>query len=668
MIRIKHGPLTWPVSRFIVLLTIGFLGASSWLVFGANWMPGWDEIARLDRLPTLRTNATVGCVSSYDRTGGNDDGFSGKYSFIREEPDGLVIADLTGPGVITRIWTPTPSDDVLQFFFDGEHQPRIEVGFRELFLGKHPDFAPPLVGYGVGGFYSYVPIAYAQSCKVQMRAKKVQFYQINYAQYSPGTPIKTFVRTTPTAIVASLNPAAKLWSACGTDLSAAAAPEGRKLNLVANQITLTPHAATTVYRTEHPGRLVGLRLTPANAVASKSRDLVLRIAFDGHEPAVLAPLGDFFGFAWGQPAMQSLLVGTSGETLYSYFPMPFSQSAAVEIVSDRDQPVKLSAEIVVADVPLAANEGRFYAQWRRENPTQIGTPFTFLDLDGQGHLVGCVLQAQGFESGKTLFFEGDDQTTIDGRLAIHGTGSEDFFNGGWYDVPDRWEKRLSFPLSGCLGYAKQLGRTGGYRLMLGDAYVFQHHLKQTIEHSGTSNSIPTDYCAVSYWYSAQQPSPALTLPPAKDRRVVDLKEIVFPAWWQIPIHAFCFDRASLTRGLEKLGGEDVRFLSLVAAGADWFGPPFVSFTCELPTTGTYEILIDAIKGPGQNSVQLCQNEIPAGAPVNLQAENRARSGRVSLGKLELIEGKNNLMLKVISQDPKPTRLAFDLIELICVQK
>ena len=61
------------------------------------------------------------------------------------------------------------------------------------------------------------------------------------------------------------------------------------------------------------------------------------------------------------------------------------------------------------------------------------------------------------------FFEGDDQATIDGVLAVHGTGSEDFFNGGWYDVPGRWEDRVSLPFSGSLDFKRHLGRTGGYR-------------------------------------------------------------------------------------------------------------------------------------------------------------------------------------------------------------
>jgi len=77
--------------------------------------------------------------------------------------------------------------------------------------------------------------------------------------------------------------------------------------------------------------------------------------------------------------------------------------------------------------------------------------------------VGSILQAQGIEPGNTFFFEGDEQVTIDGELSIHGTGSEDSFNGGWYDVPGRWDGRFSLPLSGCLDYKKPLGRTGGYR-------------------------------------------------------------------------------------------------------------------------------------------------------------------------------------------------------------
>ena len=109
---------------------------------------GVGELLRLDRLARFKESIRVGSVSSYDRTGGNDDGFSGKYSFVRKEPGALVIADLQGPGVIYRVWTPTPTDDLVEFLFDGETEPRIRIKFRDLFLGNDREFPRPLVGFG----------------------------------------------------------------------------------------------------------------------------------------------------------------------------------------------------------------------------------------------------------------------------------------------------------------------------------------------------------------------------------------------------------------------------------------------------------------------------------------------------------------------------------------
>src|SRR4051794_11892739 len=90
---------------------------------------GIPELHRLDLLPRFKSSIKVASISSYDRTGGNDDGFSGKYSFVRKEGEGLVIADLKGPGVIYRIWTPTPTDEPIEFYFDGETQPRIQMKY-----------------------------------------------------------------------------------------------------------------------------------------------------------------------------------------------------------------------------------------------------------------------------------------------------------------------------------------------------------------------------------------------------------------------------------------------------------------------------------------------------------------------------------------------------------
>ena len=425
----------------LVVVAILILSTTSDAFAAENpWVPGIQELYRLDRLPVLRESVKVASVSSYDRTGGNNDGFGGQYSFVRKEKDGLVLADLEGPGVIYRLWTPTPTDDVLEFYFDGEDKPRIQVKFRELFLGQHPGFERPLVGFGVGGFYSYVPLPYEKSCKVFIRAERMQFYQINYATYPPGAAIKSFSAEPSVEQRRHIEKARRLFDSAGGDISAYVVPEGGVIEPVTAKVTLEAGKTAALFDVDRPGRIVGIRLWPADALAGKGRDIVLRAYWDGDaEPAIASPAGDFFGYAWGEPAIRSLLVGTDEGVNYCYFPMPFDKSGRIELYAEPglDRNVSVQAQVLFVPVARRENEGRFYALWRRENPTTKGKPFTFLETGGRGHLVGFIQQSQGLESGNTYFFEGDDQTTIDGELVIHGTGSEDFYNGGWYDVAGR---------------------------------------------------------------------------------------------------------------------------------------------------------------------------------------------------------------------------------------
>src|SRR5439155_9357166 len=191
--------------------------------------------------------------------------------------------------------------------------------------------------------------------------------------------------------------------------------------------------------------------------------------------------------------------------------------------------------------------------------------------------VGVTLQAQGMVSGTTPFFEGDDEAVIDGELAAHGTGSEDFFNGGWYDVPGRWDRRLSFPLSGCLDYRKPLARSGAYRFFLGDACAYRKSLRLTIEHAPEGNKTPADYVGVTYFYSEGPPDPQEPLPTAGARQVHDLEQIVFDPGWNVPVYAFSMRNATLAKKEEKVAGENLRCLSMRAEGTDVFGPHYVAF-------------------------------------------------------------------------------------------
>jgi hypothetical protein len=106
----------------------------------------------------------------------------------------------------------------------------------------------------------------------------------------------------------------------------------------------------------------------------------------------------------------------------------------------------------------------------------------------------------------TYFFEGDDSTATDGHFRMHGTGSEDYFNGGWYAFPDRWDAKMSLPLHGCLEYNLPFCRTGGYRFFLSDKIPFEKCIYHSIEHGPVQNAIAVAYTSLSFYYGNKPPS------------------------------------------------------------------------------------------------------------------------------------------------------------------
>ena len=95
--------------------------------------------------------------------------------------------------------------------------------------------------------------------------------------------------------------------------------------------------------------------------------------------------------------MKSLMVGTADKVNYCYFPMPFDKTGRIELYSEPTLEAERAVEAEVLFVPIARqkNEGKFYALWRRENPTTKGKPFKFIETKGRGHIVGDLQQSQG---------------------------------------------------------------------------------------------------------------------------------------------------------------------------------------------------------------------------------------------------------------------------------
>jgi len=536
----------------------------------------------------------------------------------------------------------------------------------DLYDGTHAPFLAPLVVMGAGGYTSYVPLTFRKSCKILLRAESFKFYDINYAVYPPDFDLPTFENPPSAEFLRHFEAAAKLFARTGSDISEALVPAGVAVSRTSVQGSLPPGGSLTLFKSSRPGRILGLKIGPASAFAGAGRDILLRIFWDGaSEPAVNCPIGDFFGTSFGDPAVRSLLLGTDEDTDYVYLPMPYERSARIELVSERTggPAVGVRAEVVHAPLGKAADEGRFYARWRRENPTTTGVPYTYLRTSGRGHVVGVILQAQGVQTGSTGFFEGDDRAEIDGEMAIFGTGSEDSFNGGYYDIPGRWEQRTSLPLSGCLDYQKALARTGGYRLMITDAYAYAKSINYTIEHGPEGNAVPTDYASVVFFYSQDPPPADPPLPPASARKVTGLDRILFTPGWNVPIRTTSLRNAVWTKTTEEVGKDRVRYFSMKTTGPFSYGH-HVSFICDLPAAGSYRVSVKAVLGPDQGILRLFERDRPAGEPANLYAPARALSGELPLGVFEMRRGENVLYLHLTGADPRSKGIGFALVEII----
>ncbi|MFC6101904.1 glycoside hydrolase family 172 protein [Olivibacter domesticus] len=498
------------------------IGMQLLLILGYAQQKKINIVTELDKLHDIKdlpsySQATVGQFSSYDRTGGNDDGFSGKYSYIKRNVDStLVLFEAKGNGVINRIWTPTPTNDTLDFYFGNSEKANFSISFQDLFSGKVYPFVNPLCGNEIGGYYSYVPIPYAKGCKIILRGKKLQFYQIQYNTYPNNMQVENFRLPFDEQAKNALKQVEAKWKQVKTELT-------QSIKHITIDTLLSPGETVKLVDFQQGGRIIGFELSPSDAFEGLNKQIDLLATWDNETmPAINAPVADFFGYAFGKTSMQSLLLGSSNGVNYCYFPMPFDRRAEIALryrtSNLSTKPVRVKAEIYVNhEKRKPRTEGKFYAFWHDNQHAALGKPHVFLEGKGKGHYVGTLLQAQGLDPGMTLFFEGDDVTEIDGEMRLHGTGSEDYFNGGWYALLDRWDRKMSLPLHGSLDYSLPYARTGGYRLFLTDKMPFTKEILHTIEHGPERNNKPVNYTSLALYYAdaaiakqTQEPSNLVT--------------------------------------------------------------------------------------------------------------------------------------------------------------
>lgn len=349
-------------------------------------------------------------------------------------------------------------------------------------------------------------------------------------------------------------------------------PRGRYLHVSSYDTTggnrdrfeVAPGDSVVLLDVEGPGVVRRLWLTVASPDPHYLRRIALEMSWDGEaNPSVRVPLGDFFGNAFDRRHYAALPMGVSSGGFYSYLPMPFGRRA--RIVARNGTGRVIDAFYFNADVELVDSLPRplatFHATWHRDERTTAPVPHTVLAASGAGHFVGMNLQAESHD-GTLAFLEGDEIFHVDGAFRGQGTGTEDYFNSGWYF--DQGE--FAAPWHGLVVKDEQRARVAAYRWHLPDPVPFHDSVRIELEH-GHANSEVADYATTAYWYQTEPHDPLPELPPPDTRRVLGRK---------IPSGATALSRlAARSEG-------SVHRLRL-----------------ELPRPDRYEILLYPVGGPGQ---------------------------------------------------------------------
>ncbi|MDX1438213.1 MAG: glycoside hydrolase family 172 protein [Anaerolineales bacterium] len=300
----------------------------------------------------------------------------------------------------------------------------------------------------------------------------------------------------------------------GRTLAGARPAEARQ-----KRILLEPGEVHEMARISGPGTVSRIWMTALPLTARVLRGLTLRFYWDGEQkPSVEAPFGDFFGAPFGRyvPYLAEPMGLTAGGFI-SYWPMPFSEGARLEVANESGRTV----DPFYYQVTYAALEDRpqtrlrFHARWRREQRTSAGRPYQVLKTRGRGHYVGCHLFLQTREwwlrtPWRGLIFprafglgmlEGKASIFIDGEQepSIRGTGTEDDFGGGLYFLPGG---TFSGPYHGLTVRDYWRGRFALYRFDINSPIAFEQSIEVTTDH-GIQNERFADYASVAYWYQEE---------------------------------------------------------------------------------------------------------------------------------------------------------------------
>ncbi len=411
--------------------------------------------------------------------------------WIRDlEDGGALIADMKGPGYISRIWSATAGPGRVKIYIDGGESPVIDLPFTDYFNCESAPFNYPALCYEAAkGKNCFVPITYNESCRIVAYGGFGddgwgKYYHINYTTFPEGTTVEsTLSAVFPEENKAILTKINDLFTKnCGKH------PEGLE-DAPFESFSVTK-ASPAVKTFDGKGALYGIlakvhydTFDHQLETIELLKDLRIKIYWNSSDKAdVNAPLGDFFATCYGMSKVRTYLLGVRNDkTLYNYFYMPYLDGARIEIYTvGREAAIELS----VTSVPLEGGGAlRYCALFNRGSYIEDKTrhpDYSFLRVKGEGRLAAVALHMSKISDrtdpasapGNYWWGEGDEKLYVDGEKfpSWFGTGTEDFFGYAWCS-PIIFN-RAFHAQPYCVGRSFFKGNRSLVRIFTGDSIAF----------------------------------------------------------------------------------------------------------------------------------------------------------------------------------------------------
>ncbi|MBE7176295.1 MAG: DUF2961 domain-containing protein [Mucilaginibacter polytrichastri] len=252
---------------------------------------------------------------------------------------------------------------------------------------------------------------------------------------------------------------------------------------------IAPGETLVLLDAKGPGIINRIWMTVMDRSPGMLRSLRLEMFWDGaKKPAVSAPLGDFFGVGLGRTARfhNAFFADPEGRSFLCFIPMPFRQSARVQITNDS----KIRLSHLFYDINFqrrkmtGENSLYFHAFWSRDTATTLGKDFTILPaLKGKGRFLGMNMGVNANPAyGKLWWGEGEVKMYVDGDgryPTLAGTGAEDYIGTGW------GQGEFFNAYSGSLIADTKKNEWAFYRYHVPDPVYFSKDIRVTIQQMGS---------------------------------------------------------------------------------------------------------------------------------------------------------------------------------------